>query len=145
MPFYPIKHQHLHPIPPDHERDPDWIKQEQERNLRQIWEDRFYEGVERMVKMKGRLFYRCPICKECYATQGEFNKCRTACWDRDMVVPMETNRNIMDMQHYVIKERERNQLTWKDCVEGLRMIRKHNERVMEEKRERERNGKPSSL
>jgi len=50
MPFYPIKYQHLHPIfdPPD--RDPDWIKQEQERNLKRIWGDRFYKEVEAMIK-----------------------------------------------------------------------------------------------
>ena len=49
MPFYPIKHQHLHPIPKPPDRDPDYIKQEQERNLRRIWGNRFYEGVEALI------------------------------------------------------------------------------------------------
>ena len=49
MPFYPIKYQHLHPIPKPPDRDPDYIKQEQERNLRRIWGDRFYEDVEALI------------------------------------------------------------------------------------------------
>ena len=50
MPFYPIKYQHLHPISDPPDRDPDWIKKEQERNLRRIWGNRFYEDVDKKVR-----------------------------------------------------------------------------------------------
>ena len=50
MPFYPIKYQHLHPVSKPPERDPDYIKKEQERNLRKVWGDEFYEGVEKRVR-----------------------------------------------------------------------------------------------
>jgi len=49
MPFYPIKYQHLHPISDPPDRDPDYIKQEQEKNLRRIWGDRFYEKMEVLI------------------------------------------------------------------------------------------------